>query len=55
MRVGYLVECTETQRKGVVLDILQASHCTMVLVKWPGMVRWVDAVDLKILDRPEGT
>ena len=50
MKLGDLVECPETERIGLIIDIRRTPHTTMVLVKWKDEVKWVDAIDVDLFD-----
>ena len=51
MKVGNLIQCLETQRIGMILEMHRTDVAVMALVRWPeGSDKWVDAVEFEVLD-----
>ena len=51
MKVGDLIQCLETQRIGMILEMRRTPAAVMVLVRWPGgSDKWVDTVEFEVLD-----
>jgi len=47
MKAGVLVQCLETKRFGVVIEIERAAVCMMALVKWSDdSTNWMDFVEI---------
>jgi hypothetical protein len=49
--IGKLVECIETGRRGIVLDVERGADCMLALVNWDtgDGTNWVDFLDLQVL------
>jgi len=51
MKVGDLIQCFETQRIGMILEMRRTNEAVMALIRWPeGSDKWVDAVEFEVLD-----